>query len=148
MLLKSDHLRSLLRPSISYGTMWFGALHCTWISCWCFCCLLNLFLKFAVFLCFYLSFILFLKVVMTAANITKRLVKEKTMDWVNTTFPSKLMGWIVMTIMLVLKNCSDNLRFKPYLFSFLFIQLVSGLHKFWSQATGGPDVVCVTEWIY
>ncbi|XP_073249807.1 codanin-1-like [Porites lutea] len=28
------------------------------------------------------------KVVMTAANITKRLVKEKTMDWVNTTFPN------------------------------------------------------------
>ena len=48
--------------------------------------------KFAVSLCFYLSFILFLKVVMTAANITKRLVKEKTMDWVNTTFPSKLIG--------------------------------------------------------
>ena len=134
MLLKFDHLRSLLRPSISYRTMWFGALHYTWISCWCFCCLLNLFLKFAVSLCFYLSFILFLKVVMTAANITKRLVKEKTVDWVNTTFPSKLMGWIVMTIMLVLKNCSDNLRFKPYVFSFLFIQLVSGLHKFWSQA--------------
>ena len=47
--------------------------------------------KFAVSLCFYLSVILFLKVVMTASNITERLVKEKTMDWVNTTFPSKLM---------------------------------------------------------
>ena len=90
--------------------------------------------KFAVSLCFYLSFILFLKVVMTAANITKRLVKEKTIDWVNTTFPSKLMGWIVMTIKLVLRNCSDNLRFKPYLFSFLFLHFVGGWHKFWSQA--------------
>ena len=90
--------------------------------------------KFAVSLCFYLSFILFLKVVMTAANITKRLVKEKTIDWVNTTFPSKLMGWIVMTIKLVFRNCSDNLRFKPYLFSFLFLHFVGGWHKFWSQA--------------
>lgn len=90
--------------------------------------------KFAVSLCFYLSVILFLKVVMTASNITERLVKEKTMDWVNTTFPSKLMEWIVMTIKLVLRNWSDNLRFKPYLFSFLFLHFVGGWHKFWSQA--------------
>ena len=38
----------------------------------------------------YSNYFCLFQVVTTAANITTRLVKEKTMDWINTSFPSEI----------------------------------------------------------